>query len=250
MATHAGGAQPTIKGKWVFIWDVDTPSIKDKAYQVQFTSNGETFSEISGNGGSTPNTSGDKLFYDSLMVVDWADAGWLYSYSGEDYQTVDFGETEQTVSEEFYAWFTANAEEVVEETAPTATFDLSALNLSAGTHRITVKARASGYADSPESEAVSYVVASAHLITFTIDGTTYCAESGMTWGEWCESEYNTNARIGVKSTGYIGWDAEYEGDAHASVYGFTEQDYIVANDPITADGEYVVEASHTGGSNH
>lgn len=30
------------------------------------------------------------------------------------------------------------------------------------------------------------------LITFTIGGTTYQAENGMTWAEWCESEYNTN----------------------------------------------------------
>lgn len=187
------------------------------------------------------------------------------------------------------------------------TFDLSTLNLSAGTHSITVKARASGYADSPASNSVSYVVAGdtvqvsgtwvfndklnlpstrinqgvnftsyfkiqngilrecrgmtvgvtqsyegtfyKHLwyqaydpdtsqthsgsvysgrtgewawngepktitfdgvqtvskefyewfvanavrqtITFTIDGTQYTALSGMTWGEWVESEYNT-----------------------------------------------------------
>lgn len=29
------------------------------------------------------------------------------------------------------------------------------------------------------------------LITFTIAGTTYQAESGMTWGEWVDSDYNT-----------------------------------------------------------
>lgn len=30
------------------------------------------------------------------------------------------------------------------------------------------------------------------LISFTIDGTSYQAEEGMTWGEWVESDYNTN----------------------------------------------------------
>ena len=30
------------------------------------------------------------------------------------------------------------------------------------------------------------------LITFTIDGTTYQAIDGMTWGEWVDSEYNVN----------------------------------------------------------
>ena len=34
-----------------------------------------------------------------------------------------------------------------------------------------------------------------NLITFTIDGTTYKAEEGMTWGEWVESEYNTGGYI-------------------------------------------------------
>ena len=29
------------------------------------------------------------------------------------------------------------------------------------------------------------------LISFTIDGTTYQAEEGMTWAEWCNSSYNT-----------------------------------------------------------
>lgn len=30
-----------------------------------------------------------------------------------------------------------------------------------------------------------------NLISFTIDGTKYEAEDGMTWGEWIESDYNT-----------------------------------------------------------
>lgn len=38
----------------------------------------------------------------------------------------------------------------------TRTIDLSTLGLAAGTHSITVRAKAGGYADSAESEAVSY----------------------------------------------------------------------------------------------
>jgi hypothetical protein len=30
-----------------------------------------------------------------------------------------------------------------------------------------------------------------NLISFTIDGTSYQAEKGMTWAEWCDSSYNT-----------------------------------------------------------
>ena len=43
------------------------------------------------------------------------------------------------------------------------------------------------------------------LITFTIEGTTYYAEDGMTWGEWCESDYNT-AGYYVKNGGAIHLD--------------------------------------------
>ena len=49
-------------------------------------------------------------------------------------------------------------------------FDLSTLSLSAGTYSIAVKARASGYEDSPSSNAVSYVVAGE---TVQVSGTWY-----------------------------------------------------------------------------
>lgn len=39
------------------------------------------------------------------------------------------------------------------------------------------------------------------LISFTIGGTAYQAEEGMTWGEWCNSEYNTSSDIRVVYTG-------------------------------------------------
>lgn len=40
-----------------------------------------------------------------------------------------------------------------------------------------------------------------NLITFTVDGVEYQAEEGMTWGEWCNSEYNTSSDIRVVDTG-------------------------------------------------
>lgn len=196
---------------------------------------------------------------------------------------------------------------VEREKTQSVTFDLSTLNLSAGTHEITVKARASGYKDSEESKAVNYVVQinedyitdltgttwhipagwtaeagygvfnikaihqdemmsdfqigyssdpdgafgdmkaekdsivyawagsnygafdpsdeftlsitggtdvtnekliawlkanGKRVITFTIEGTTYYAEDGMTWGEWVESEYNTG---GFYIDTVLGW---------------------------------------------
>ena len=41
------------------------------------------------------------------------------------------------------------------------------------------------------------------LIRFTIDGTTYLAEEGMTWGEWVDSEYNTDGFVYVADMGNI-----------------------------------------------
>ena len=39
-----------------------------------------------------------------------------------------------------------------------------------------------------------------NLITFTIEDVEYQAEEGMTWGEWVESDYNTNTFIIVDNT--------------------------------------------------
>lgn len=47
------------------------------------------------------------------------------------------------------------------------------------------------------SDGIYYIMSlggggQADLISFTVDGTTYQAENGMTWGAWVESEYNTD----------------------------------------------------------
>lgn len=41
------------------------------------------------------------------------------------------------------------------------------------------------------------------LITFTIDGTSYQAEEGMTWSEWIDSDYNTDDTWIIYTNGYI-----------------------------------------------
>lgn len=46
------------------------------------------------------------------------------------------------------------------------TFDLSTLDLSAGEHTITVKAKADGYKTSEASNAVEYTVSSGYTVTF------------------------------------------------------------------------------------
>lgn len=44
---------------------------------------------------------------------------------------------------------------------------------------------------------LNYKIKDVELIQFTIDGTTYQAEKGMTWTEWCASSYNPASRFRV-----------------------------------------------------
>ena len=80
----------------------------------------------------------------------------------------------------------------------------------------------------------------AALISFTIEGTSYQAEEGMTWAEWVESPYNTN---GFTKTfdGKIrnNNDSFYVGDIAGGVDGFRK---------ILANYSYLLTANG-GGSN-
>ncbi len=143
---------------------------------------------------------------------------------------------------------------IVEEEKPkiTKTFDLSTLNLSAGTHEITVKARASGYADSPASNAVSYVV---QTETFTIQVPVYAEKgyyyeetlsltisSGQTWREWIEStdfifqgsslSIDSNNRILGSGSYYLYYDS-YGGN------------YVLADDVISQTAIYKLISYNT-----
>ena len=69
--------------------------------------------------------------------------------------------------------------------------------LTAGeSHTLVVQAIGDGdnYEDSDYSNEVEHVVEeeAVTLISFTIDGTTYQAEEGMTYAEWVDSSYNTD----------------------------------------------------------
>lgn len=113
------------------------------------------------------------------------------------------------------------------EEKPIFTYDLTQLNLAAGTYSITIVAKAVGYNDAPSNTA-QFVVeqesfveetneygttmvinryteepneygttmiiggeTTTNLISFTIEGTTHQAEEGMTYAQWVDSKYNT-----------------------------------------------------------
>lgn len=77
------------------------------------------------------------------------------------------------------------------------------------------------------------------LISFTIAGTSYQAEEGMTWAEWVASEYNTGSFV-VKN-GYV-----YENNS--SSYHICIQDTdIPSTDQIIENTSYVLSGQPTGG---
>lgn len=79
------------------------------------------------------------------------------------------------------------------------------------------------------------------LISFTIDGTTYQAESGMTWTAWCDSTYNTS---GFQVSGGAIYTANSQYVVAKGVL------FVTASDAILADTayNYVTASSHSGGS--
>ena len=108
--------------------------------------------------------------------------------------------------------------------------------LSDGSHSITIVAKADGYRDSEPSAAVSVEKASAvTLISFTIAGTTYQAEEGMTWGEWVNSSYNTS-----------GYYVRQDGAITNNIYFVsTPAGHVSSTDTIVSDYSY--EGSGAGG---
>ena len=78
-------------------------------------------------------------------------------------------------------------------------------------------------------------VAAAQLITFTIDGTSYQAEEGMTWGEWVDSKYNTDEHIVDYEYDVVcSADCYYVGTMTADIFTTVE-----IGDIIVADTAYI-----------
>ena len=68
------------------------------------------------------------------------------------------------------------------------------------------------------------------LITFSIDGTTYQAEEGMTWEDWISSEYDTAGYIKSRSGNVI--------HAYTSDYLFLGSGSVKTTELIVKDGNY------------
>ena len=117
--------------------------------------------------------------------------------------------------------------------------------LSDGEHTVQIVAKGTGYRDSERSSAVVITKATTP-ISFTIDGTSYQAEDGMTWAQWVDSSYNTSNGKYYIGNGYLKWR---NGNAIGSVYGPTATSSNTnpkGTDTPQANGVYTKSASGGG----
>jgi len=81
-------------------------------------------------------------------------------------------------------------------------------------------------------------VSAVTLITFTIDGSTYQAEEGMTWGEWvADTTYNTDGYL--DQNGFVAQNAIYM-VCDSSVRAVTIFLEIEANHPYITSSEGIL----------
>lgn len=77
-------------------------------------------------------------------------------------------------------------------------------------------------------------------ITFTVAGTEYQAEDGMTWAEWCESDYNTqSAHIEFSGGTMTVYWAKYSSSKFYAVS--TTEGIVAETDAIIADYAYTTK---------
>ena len=83
------------------------------------------------------------------------------------------------------------------------------------------------------------------IISFTIEGNTYQAEEGMTWGEWVNSKYN----IGSVFQPYISGGLEWVYSSDGFVAHTTSSSEKVVLTEIITQSEYELTFRMGGGSN-
>ena len=85
-----------------------------------------------------------------------------------------------------------------------------------------------------QQQRLYLIKSNATIIEFTIGGTSYQAEEGMTWAEWIESEYNTDNLV-------LGYGDEV-------VYNTTNGYSVFYNGEVQTSYETVYEYEYTYGS--
>lgn len=100
-----------------------------------------------------------------------------------------------------------------------------------------------------EMLAAAKEIGQAELISFTISGTSYQAEEGMTWEQWVNTDYNTNNKY--SRGGGMPMYIEETANMNYYVYDTTTNNCVLLEDAIEANGVYNTKyVDAVGGSNN
>lgn len=222
-ATIEGGVweeERTIQGKWKFNESISMGNFLWTEQTVNFTSNGTQYSSMRY---TTVSEELAELYYDSTRVKNF---GYITNWINEAYRDVDFGSTEQNVSDGFYTYITSNATQVEEEEKKPILIKNPIILIGSKAKKVVV--------DNINMTIDVYTKeVPVTLITFTINGTSYQAEEGMTWSEWVDSEYDINDYFAI--SGGTVWTTELGKFITAWVKDVTPSDVIQANMTYTYD---------------
>ena len=91
-----------------------------------------------------------------------------------------------------------------------------------------------------QQQRLYLIKSNATLISFTIEGTSYQAEEGMTWAEWVESDYNTAGF-------YVNQDGTAFVRTNTGSYVNYQASSCTSSQSIVSNGAYTVSNTITGG---
>lgn len=223
---------------WVFNNGLKSPSA-DFSYALNFISNNITYAKIQTNGFSGHAPVRD-LRYNNTNVYVYDPKGWI----DEAYKTISITGGADATNTNLINWLEANATK--QESTPKVSVDLTTLpgwpSLSAGSHNITIVAKADGYTDSEPSTAVQvYKQPTGYTVS-------YVTEHGTTPGEKTQIQTLSATELPeISETGYTfgGWYYDSSFSVKASVGDALTQDvtlyakWDVVQYTITVSGSHV-----------
>ena len=163
------------------------------------------------------------------------------------YSTLTKGSTYSlTVKAKAQGYQDSDASAAVSYTVPQATLAAPVITASDTTITWDAVENADSYDVYVDDELYENVTGdTVTLISFTIDGTTYQAEDGMTWNEWCNSSYNT-VSASIDGTANVRVPSSHPGDVGGYRYIAYNNTYEVQSNVIVADKAYVLLSSGAG----
>lgn len=218
--TVVGVATTTTLDGGTYKWH-DNINLAEWTQNINFTSDGVSYNAMRYTGDGTAMT---------LQYKD-ADGEWttVYNYDEDTstgswvndvYKIVDLGTSAQTVTAIFKADFVANTTKLVQLATPQ---NVTADGTNVSWDEVE---NATSYDVIEGGNNVLGTVTPVTLIQFNIgtmsSTTTYQAESGMTWAQWCSSSYNT-------AEFYISGTSVYEKGGGRSIENVNSTDTITAN---------------------